>query len=310
MEKLIEAENQHIAIFQSEDGGISFDVTLQNETVWLTQKQMAELFDKHITTVGDHIANIFKENELKEHSVVGNFPITASDGKTYSAMHYSLDVIISVGYRVKSKRGTQFRQWALNVLKDHLIKGYTVNTKRLLEQKIELEIRESSKMVEQVLLMKGLGKDADSQAVIDTVSTYLGKTQDQETTVLKAHILTERFLVQFLKRQAKNEKILDNARFTYRNLLAMSQLQHAPTDKLWVWELLKKLNKIRDAYAHTLEVEGVDDDINEFTRICIVRLEKEGVSIDSGSNDLKTVLVHLCGAVFSALQESTNTPSQ
>ena len=157
------------------------------------------------------------------------------------------------------------------------LKGYSTNTKRLIDKKLELEIRESSKMVEQIFLLKGIGKSEDSDDVIKTVSTYLGKTLDQETMILKAHILTERFLVQFLKKASKNEKVFDDERFTYKHLLSISRSYHAPEEKLWLWELLNKLNKIRNSFAHTLENEALENEINEFVRITLLRLEKEKV---------------------------------
>jgi hypothetical protein len=105
------------------------EVRLEEDTVWLTQKQMAELFQKDVRTVNEHIKNIFGEGELSSRSVIRKFRITASDGKKYNTTHYNLDVIISVGYRVKSLRGTQFRIWATNVLRKHLVDGYTINEK-------------------------------------------------------------------------------------------------------------------------------------------------------------------------------------
>ncbi|MDP2211860.1 MAG: virulence protein RhuM/Fic/DOC family protein [Candidatus Aquicultor sp.] len=120
-----------IVIYQSADGSIATEVRLQGETVWLSQKQMAELFGKNIRTVSEHIRNVFKEGELDESSVIRNFRITAADGKEYDTAHYNLDVIISVGYRVKSKQGTQFRIWANRVLKDYLVQGYALNRQRL-----------------------------------------------------------------------------------------------------------------------------------------------------------------------------------
>lgn len=120
-----------IVIYRTEDGKTALDVTLEEETVWLTQGQMAKLFGKGRTTVTEHIRNVFKEKELEKKSVCRNFRHTAQDGKTYTVQYYNLNVIISVGYRVKSKRGTQFRIWATNVLRDHLLKGYTVDKKAL-----------------------------------------------------------------------------------------------------------------------------------------------------------------------------------
>lgn len=294
-------ELDNIIKYESVDGKVSFEVNLDEDTVWLTQKQMCELFERDQSVIARHIRNIFKEEELSKKSVYAKYAYTASDGKSYEVDHYSLDMVISTGYRVKSKRGIEFRQWATAILKDYMLKGYATNTKRLIEKKLEFEIRESSKMVEQIFLLKGIDKNSDSEDVINTVSTYLGKTLDQETMILNAHILTERFLVQFLKKSSKNEKILDDARFTFRHLLSMSQLQHTPDENIWLWELLNKLNKIRNSFAHTLENEELDSHVQEFVRIAKLRLEKEKVSIPKDNHDLKTVLVHFCGAVYSSL---------
>lgn len=115
------------------NSGPKIDVHLNKDTVWLSQNQMAVLFDKNIRTINEHIVNIFKDGELKQKSVIRKFRITANDGKKYYTNFYNLDVIISVGYRVKSLRGTQFRTWATKTLKQHLIQGYTINQKRLLQ---------------------------------------------------------------------------------------------------------------------------------------------------------------------------------
>ena len=121
-----------------ENQGVKLEVNIKDETVWLNREQMAELFDRDIKTIGKHINNSLKE-EL-DNSVVAKFATTASDGKTYQVDYYNLDMIISVGYRVKSKKGVIFRKWANSVLKDYLIKGYAVNKKRLeyLEKTVKL----------------------------------------------------------------------------------------------------------------------------------------------------------------------------
>ena len=131
--------NQQIHLYRSPDGLIMLEVSLEQDTIWLTQAQMCELFDKNKRTVSEHIRNIFKEGELVEDSVVRDFRTTGADGKTYSTHHYNLDVAISVGYRVKSQRGVQFRQWATRILKQHLVAGYTLNQRRLQERGIEFE---------------------------------------------------------------------------------------------------------------------------------------------------------------------------
>ncbi|MFC1616898.1 virulence RhuM family protein, partial [Candidatus Margulisiibacteriota bacterium] len=132
--------NNEIVLYKSDDGKLNFDVKLDEDTVWLTQAQIAKLFDKAIPTINEHIKNIFREKELIEKSVIRNFRITAADGKAYGAYHYNLDVIISVGYRVKSKRGTQFRIWATKVLRNHLLNGYSINRRKLeaIESKIDV----------------------------------------------------------------------------------------------------------------------------------------------------------------------------
>jgi hypothetical protein len=124
-------KSQDIVIYSLKDGQISFNVNVFEETVWLTQKQMAELFDKDRKTITRHIANIFKEGELNKKSVCSYFEHTANDGKKYKTQYYNLDVIISVGYRVKSKRGVQFRIWATKILKQYLVSGYSLNEKRI-----------------------------------------------------------------------------------------------------------------------------------------------------------------------------------
>lgn len=120
-----------LLLYQTEDGQTKIEVRLQDETVWLSQAQLCELFDKDKRTISEHIQNIFREGELFEESVIRKFRTTASDGKNYQVMHYNLDVIISVGYRVNSHRGTQFRIWATNRLKEFLIKGFTLDDERL-----------------------------------------------------------------------------------------------------------------------------------------------------------------------------------
>lgn len=123
-------KNGEIVIYKSEDGHIKVDVLFEGETVWLTQAQICELFGKSKSTISEHIKNIFEEGELNIDSVVRNFRTTASDGKEYDTNYYNLDVITSVGYRVKSHQGTQFRIWATQRLREYIIKGFTLNDER------------------------------------------------------------------------------------------------------------------------------------------------------------------------------------
>ncbi|TES89936.1 MAG: cell filamentation protein Fic, partial [Desulfobacteraceae bacterium] len=123
--------NSEIILYLTEDGQTRIQVRLENETVWLSLNQMSELFQRDKSVISRHIKNIFSEGELKPEGVVANFATTAADGKSYQVDYYNLDVIISVGYRVKSHRGTQFRIWATQRLREYIIKGFTLDDERL-----------------------------------------------------------------------------------------------------------------------------------------------------------------------------------
>ena len=124
-------QESNLLMYTTEDGLTKIEATFVNDTVWLSLEQMAELFQRDKSTISRHIKNIFKEGELNRASVVAKFATTASDGKTYQVDYYNLDVIISVGYRVKSLRGTQFRIWATNILKEYMQKGFALDDDRL-----------------------------------------------------------------------------------------------------------------------------------------------------------------------------------
>jgi len=123
--------NSEIILYQTEDGTSKIEVRLENETVWLSQAQIGELFQKAKATISEHLKNVFEEGELQENSVVRKFRTTASDNKNYDTTFYNLDVIISIGYRVKSHRGTQFRIWATQRLREYIVKGFTMNDELL-----------------------------------------------------------------------------------------------------------------------------------------------------------------------------------
>ena len=124
-------EKSNILMYTTEDGVTKVEVTFDNDTVWLSLDQIADLFQRNKSTISRHIKNIFLEGELSRNSVVANFATTGSDGKRYHVDFYNLDVIISVGYRVKSLRGTQFRIWATNILKEYMKKGFALDDERL-----------------------------------------------------------------------------------------------------------------------------------------------------------------------------------
>lgn len=161
-----------IVIYKAEDGQAAIEVRLKEDTVWLTQKQMAVLFNTERSVITKHIRNIIRGKELHEDSVCAIFAHTAADGKTYRTTFYNLDMIISVGYRVNSKRGTQFRIWATNVLRDHLVKGYTLNEKRLQENKSRLkELEAAIALVERAKSTKQLSA-SEASGLLTVITEY------------------------------------------------------------------------------------------------------------------------------------------
>ena len=164
-------EEDKIIIYQTEDGQTQIDVRLVNETVWLTQAQMAELFDKDRTVIGRHIRNIYKEEELEQNITCAKFAHMGSEGdQRYEYTAYNLDVIISVGYRVNSKRGVKFRQWANRVLKEYLIKGYAVND-RIRKEQIG-ELRQLVGMIGRTIQNKPLLSNDETNALFEVVTNY------------------------------------------------------------------------------------------------------------------------------------------
>ncbi len=161
-----------IEIYAAEDGQAQLQVRLDDNTVWLTQAQMVALFDKSKKTISEHINNVFKEGELEKNQVVRNFRTTASDGKNYQVNHYNLDVIISVGYRVKSRRGTQFRIWATNVLRDYLVQGYALNERRLKEQQKYINnLQQAIQMISDLPERKELSSD-EASSILKVLQEY------------------------------------------------------------------------------------------------------------------------------------------
>ena len=128
---IIRNSTAEFLIFTTANGQDTIEVKVEDETVWLTQKLIAKLFDVHVATINEHLKNIFKTHELEENSVIRNFLITASDGKNYNTQHYNLEVIISLGYRINSNKATEFRRWATQVLKQYATRGYVLDNERL-----------------------------------------------------------------------------------------------------------------------------------------------------------------------------------
>ncbi len=161
-------------IFTSQAGEDGIEIRYQDESIWLTQKLMAELFDVERSVVTKHLKNIFNENELDQETVCANFAHTAPDGKSYKTQFYNLDAIISVGYRVNSKRATQFRQWATRILREFAVKGYVLDRKRL-EQGAFLGEDYFERLLAEIREIR-LSERLFYQKITDIYTTSVGKT--------------------------------------------------------------------------------------------------------------------------------------
>ncbi|MEA2108808.1 MAG: virulence protein RhuM/Fic/DOC family protein [Pseudomonadota bacterium] len=175
IDKTASSDKGEIILYRSPDGKAALDVRLEQETVWLNQRQMAELFDKDTDTIGLHVRNIYKEGELTRKGTTEQSSVVQNEGGRQvrrKVNFYNLDVIISVGYRVKSRRGTQLRIWATNVLREHLIRGFTLNEKRLREQEQKLvDLRRTVGLLEQTLAHQAIGLD-EAKGLLQVITDY------------------------------------------------------------------------------------------------------------------------------------------
>ena len=158
-----------VVLYKTEGGKAAIDVRLAGETVWLSLTQMAELFSRDKSVISRHLRNVFATGELPKKSVVAKNATTAADGKVYQVEYYNLDAILSVGYRVNSKRGTQFRIWATQTLKNHLVRGYTLNERRLRERGIEME--QAVQLLSRTLTRHELVTE-EGRGVLDVITRY------------------------------------------------------------------------------------------------------------------------------------------
>lgn len=252
-------DNNQIIMYQTEDGLTKIEVTIENDTVWLNQLQMAELFQRDKSTISRHIKNIFEEKELDKDSVVAKIATTASDGKIYDVEYYSLDVIISVGYRVKSLRGTQFRIWANRVLKEYLIKGFAMNDellkssgggdyfKELLER--IRDIRSSERVFyRQILDIYATSIDYDKNA--ETSILFFKTVQNKMHFAVSGHTAPE---IVYLRADS-TKPFMGLTNFKGKR----PQKSEIATAKNYLSELeLKELNAITSAYLDFAELQAL-----------------------------------------------------
>jgi prophage maintenance system killer protein len=211
-------EKNEIIIYTTPDGKETFEVNLKKDTVWLSQKQMAELFEKNTDTIGLHIKNIFSTKELNEKSTTEKYSVVQIEGNRKverKIKFYNLDLIISVGYRVNSKRGTQFRIWATNILKQHLVNGYTINEKRIREDRNKLkELQKTLKITERLLQNKALdSKEATGllKVILDyQKALHLLDEYDYQKLEIKKVTTKEKFKINLQKVRQELDQLKNN----------------------------------------------------------------------------------------------------
>jgi len=212
-------QNDQIVIYKTENGETVIDVKLENETIWLTQKLMSELFEKDSDTIGLHIKNILSEAELDEKATTELFSVVQQEGKRSikrNLKFYNLDMILSVGYRVNSKKGTQFRIWANKILKDHLLKGYSINESRLREQNEQLQsLKSTVTLLSNVLENKSLNND-EATGLLKVVTDYayaldiLDKYDHQEL-VIEGTTIEELFIIDYAEAKQAIHDLKENS---------------------------------------------------------------------------------------------------
>lgn len=247
-----------VIIYRSADGLAELSVQLEGETVWLSLNQMAELFDRDKSTISRHVKNIFAEGELDPNSVVAKYATTASDGKQYLVEYYNLDVIISVGYRVKSLRGTHFRIWAMKVLKEYIIKGFALNDdrlknlgggnywKELLDRIRDTDVEEQIFSPEFVAQLEGIKLPATKLEVL--VKMLRKAIKEYKSTNKIAAEKYEELLKETLDKYHERRSALSAEEASQTQATAVSEIMEEATKQ--ALRLLEQLCKDRESFRH------------------------------------------------------------
>lgn len=265
MDKL---NNTNIVIY--DDGELELNVSINNETVWLNRNQISELFGRDVKTIGKHISNIFSDGELDMFSVVANFATTASDGKNYNVQYYNLDVIISVGYRVKSQKGVRFRQWATSVLKSYITDGYAINSEKITHQRLkELE--------NDVLLLKSKVENISSSLENSSLKPKQGIFYDGQ--IYDAYI----FINDLLKSTKSEIILIDN----YTDDTVFTLFSKYPNLKIKIYTkiITKQLSHDYKKYSEQYKNIELQEFKNAHDRFLIID-EKEIYHIGASLKDL------------------------
>ena len=260
-----------IILFENQN--VKLEVNIKDETVWLTQKQMAELFGKDRKTITSHIKNIYRDNELNKNEVCSFFEHTASDGKKYKTQYYNLDMIISVGYRVNSKQGIIFRKWATGVLKEYLINGYAVNKKRLEYLEKTVKLIDIANRIDTEL------KGSESREIIKVISEYsnaLNLLDDYD-----------------YKRINKPKGITNDKIITYEECIdVINKLKFNNESSLFALERNKGLKEIIGTIYNTFDGKDLYSTIEEKASNFLYLIIKNHVFIDGNKRIAATLFVY------------------
>ena len=255
MDKQIRNSTAEFLIFTSQNKEDSIEVKVFDETVWLTQNMIAQLFDKGRTTITEHLKNIFESEELDEKSVCREFRHTANDGKTYNTKYYNLDAIISVGYRVNSKKATQFRQWATSVLKEFAIKGFVLDKKRL-ENGSFLGQNYFDRLLEEIREIR-VSERVFYQKLTDIYSTSVDYNKDDETT--KNFFAKVQNKLHFAIHGQTAAELIFNRADSQKEKMGLTSWDNAPDGKI-----LKSDVTITKNYLSRDELESLGRVVNAF----------------------------------------------
>ena len=260
-----------IILFENQN--VKLEVNIKDETVWLTQKQMAELFGKDRKTITSHIKNIYRDNELNKNEVCSFFEHTASDGKKYKTQYYNLDMIISVGYRVNSKQGIIFRKWATGVLKEYLINGYAVNKKRLKYLEKTVKLIDIASRIDTEL------KGSESREIIKVISEYsnaLNLLDDYD-----------------YKRINKPKGITNDKIITYEECIdVINKLKFNNESSLFALERNKGLKEIIRTIYNTFDGKDLYSTIEEKASNFLYLIIKNHVFIDGNKRIAATLFIY------------------
>ena len=264
MSKNKKLPDNQITVYQTPDGKINIEVLYANENIWLPQKRIAELFDVDRSVVTKHLKNIFSESELQEDSVCANFAHTAEDGKEYQTKFYSLEAIIAVGYRVNSKRGTQFRQWAISILQQYIHKGFAIDSDRF-KYGSRFSTRYFDDLLEEIRDIRSSERMA-YQKITDIYATSIDYSPKAEDT--KQFFATVQNKLHFaITRQTAAEIIATRARSDKPNM-GLTSWRKAPGGKIMPSDVaiaknyldkpeLDHLNRIVSMYLDYAELQAV-----------------------------------------------------